>query len=251
VQSEIKEIAELHLLFSMITPNKWVETDPTLKDLVSTLHEDLSYGLLGYPVLQTADILVVRGQFVPVGEDQLAHLEIARDIARRFNHLYQTELFPEPKALLTPVSKLAGLDGRKMSKSYGNAINIADSEEETWQKVKTAITDPARVKRTDPGNPEACVAVYQYYKVFADEATTALAAEECSSAKRGCMDCKKILSDVINAQMAPLRQRRAELAETPDKVNQVLDQGIAQMRPKCQTTLEATRKTMHLFGTTK
>ncbi|MBY0404173.1 MAG: tryptophan--tRNA ligase, partial [Cyanobacteria bacterium] len=186
VQSTIPEIAQLHLLMSMLTPKKWLETDPTLKDMVQMIDEDLSYGLLGYPVLQTVDILSVKGELVPVGKDQLAHLEISRDIARRFNHLYGAGFFPEPRPLLTETPVLMGLDGRKMGKSYGNAISLSDTADETAKKIKAAITDPARTKRDIPGTPENCEVVYDYYKVFADTAALQLAGDQCRTAERGC-----------------------------------------------------------------
>jgi tryptophanyl-tRNA synthetase len=246
IQSNIPEIAELHLLLSMLTPSKWLETDPTLKDMVAMLHEDLSYGLLGYPVLQTVDILGPLGELVPVGKDQLAHLEITRDIARRFNHVYQTKLFPEPRPLLTDVPLLMGLDGRKMGKSYGNAIYLADSAEETWQKIRTAITDPARVKRADPGSPEACEVVYPYYQVFADAATTALAAEECRTAARGCMDCKKILAEGVNETLRTLRERRQLFASDRAQVEAILAEGSERARAVHQQTLASVKACMKL-----
>jgi tryptophanyl-tRNA synthetase len=247
VQSSIPEEAELHLLLSMITPAKWVQTDPTLKDMVAMLHEDLSYGLLGYPILQTVDILSMRAGLVPVGKDQLAHLEISRDIARRFNHLYQTDLFAEPRPLLTETPMLIGLDGRKMGKSYNNAIFLSDSADETWAKIKTAITDPARVKRTDPGNPDNCEVVYQYYKVFAPQDAQDLAAEECRTASRGCMDCKKILAEMINSQMAPMRERRALYADDRAQVETLLKEGAEKARAVCQDTLQHVKAVMKLF----
>lgn len=248
VQSQVPEIAELHLLLSMITPNKWVETDPTLKDMVQMLHEDLTYGLLGYPILQTADILSVKGDLVPVGKDQLAHLEIARDIVTRFNHLYQTDLFPLPKPLLTETPLLPGVDARKMGKSYGNAIYLADSEEETWAKLKQGITDPARVRRTDPGAPENCMVIYKYYEVFTPPSTQEAAAEECRKAIRGCMDCKKILVEAINAELRPLRERRAELAKDLGQVQAILTEGSQKARAICQQTLHEVRRAMKLYN---
>jgi len=247
VQSTVPEIAELHLLLSMITPAKWVQTDPTLKDMVAMLHEDLSYGLLGYPVLQTVDILSVQASQVPVGKDQLAHLEISRDIARRFNHLYQTELFAEPRPLLTETPLLLGLDGRKMGKSYGNAIFLSDTADETLKKIKTAITDPARIKRTDPGNPEHCEVVFKYYEAFAPDEARNLAAEECKTAARGCMDCKKILAEIINEAMAPLRERRIMYAQDKAQVEQILRAGQLKVRTVCQETLHKVKAAMKLF----
>lgn len=247
VQSSIPEIAELHLLLSMITPAKWVQTDPTLKDMVAMLHEDLSYGLLGYPVLQTVDILSVRANLVPVGKDQLAHLEISRDIARRFNHLFQTDLFAEPRPLLTETPLLTGLDGRKMGKSYNNAIFLSDTADETWTKLKTGITDKNRVKRTDPGDPDQCEVIYPYYQAFAIPEAKALAAEECRTAARGCMDCKRILAEILNESMAPIRERRALYASDRGQIEAILRQGAQHAREACQETLRQVKAAMRLF----
>jgi tryptophanyl-tRNA synthetase len=235
------------LLLSMITPAKWVQTDPTLKDMVAMMHEDLSYGLLGYPVLQTVDILSVRASLVPVGKDQLAHLEISRDIARRFNHLYKTDIFAEPRPLLTETPLLTGLDGRKMGKSYGNAIFLSETADETLKKVKTAITDPARIKRTDPGNPEHCEVVFKYYQAFAPDDVRDLAATECRTAARGCMDCKKILAEVVNETMSPMRERRALYATDRAQVERLLQTGGQQARAACQETLAKVKAVMRLF----
>lgn len=250
IQSQVLEIAELHLLFSMVTPNKWVETDPTLKDMVQMLHEDLTYGLLGYPILQAADILSVKGELVPVGKDQLAHLEIARDIVTRFNHIYQAQVFTPPKPLLTETPLLPGLDGRKMGKSYGNAIYLADTEDETWTKIKQGITDPARVRRDIPGEPERCEVIYQYYKVFTPPSAQELAAQECRTAVRGCMDCKKILAEVINAELRPLRERRAELAKDLGQVEAILADGAEKAREVCHQTMQEVRSVMKLYHPT-
>ncbi len=247
VQSSIPEIAEMHLLLSMITPAKWVQTDPTLKDMVAMLHEDLSYGLLGYPVLQTVDILSVKGGQVPVGKDQLAHLEISRDIARRFNHLYHTDLFAEPRPLLTETPLLIGLDGRKMGKSYNNAIFLSDSADETWAKIKGAVTDIKRVKRSDPGVPEDCAVVYPYYQAFADAPSIALAAQECRTAARGCMDCKKTLAEFIEQQLRPIRERRAMYAADLGQVERLLKEGSQKARAVCQQTLSEMKTVMKLF----
>lgn len=247
VQSSLPEVAELHLLLSMLTPVRWVQTDPTLKEMVAMLHEDLSYGLLGYPVLQTVDILSVRADLVPVGKDQLAHLEISRDLARRFNHQYQTKLFAEPRPLLTETPLLVGLDGRKMGKSYNNAIFLSDPADEVVRKVKTGITDPARIKRTDPGTPELCEVIYKYYEAFAPEEARVLAADECRSAARGCMDCKKILAELINETLAPLRERRALYADDRAQVERLLKQGSEQARAICRETLREVKIAMNLF----
>ncbi|MBX2860978.1 MAG: tryptophan--tRNA ligase [Vampirovibrio sp.] len=247
VQSAIPEIAELHLLLSMVTPNKWVETDPTLKDMVAMLHEDLTYGLLGYPILQTSDILAVLGDLVPVGKDQVAHLEISRDIARRFNHLFETDLFPQPKPLLTETPMLLGLDGRKMGKSYNNAIFLADTEDETWQKLRTAITDPARIKKDDPGDPAKCEVVYPYYQTFASNGAIELAAKECREAARGCVDCKKILNEFVIEELKPLRERRTEYAKDRAQVEKILREGCEKSRAVAQNTLKQIRAAMRLY----
>ncbi|HEY9746673.1 MAG TPA: tryptophan--tRNA ligase [Oculatellaceae cyanobacterium] len=247
VQSSLPEEAELHLLLSMITPAKWVQTDPTLKDMVVMLHEDLSYGLLGYPVLQTVDILAVKGGLVPVGKDQLAHLEISRDIARRFNYLYKTDLFAEPQPLLTETPMLLGLDGRKMSKSYNNAIYLSDTPDETLAKIKMGITDPARVKRTDPGNPEHCEVIFKYYQAFAPKEALELADQECRTAARGCMDCKKILAEIINEYLRPIRERRAMYASDIGQVLDILKTGGEKARAECQDTLAKVKVLMKLF----
>lgn len=251
VQSSVPQIAELHLLFSMFTPVKWLETDPTLKDMVAMRKEggdvDLNYGLLGYPVLQTMDILGPRAALVPIGQDQLAHLEISRDVARRFNHIYQTDYFPEPKPLLTEIPKVLGLDGRKMGKSYNNAIFLSDTEDETFKKIKTAITDPERIKRDDPGDPAKCQVVYPFYEIFGDDAMKSAATDECRQALRGCMDCKKILAERVNEILRPIRERRATLANDRGQVLALLKQGCEKSRHIHEETVQTVRQLMHLF----
>ena len=231
----------------MITPNKWVETDPTLKEMVQMLHEDLTYGLLGYPILQTADILAMQGQLVPVGKDQLAHLEISRDIATRFNHMYGVKLFDPPRPLLTETPLLPGLDGRKMGKSYGNGIYLSDTADETWAKLKQGITDPARTKRDIPGNPDHCEVIFPYYKVFASQEAQDLAAQECRTAARGCMDCKKILAEAVNESLTPLRERRGRYAKDPAQVHALLAQGRQHASDVCSQTLQKVREAMRLY----
>jgi tryptophanyl-tRNA synthetase len=253
-QSQIPEIAELHLLLSMMTPVKWLETDPTLKDMIAIKKtgeapvsgEELNYGLLGYPVLQTADILTVGGQLVPVGKDQLAHLEISRDIARRFNYMVGEAVFAEPKPLLTETPLLLGLDGRKMSKSYNNTVFLKETEDETWLKIKTAITDAQRLKKTDAGNPQACVAVFPWYQIFADTAEQMTVAQECEQALRGCMDCKKQLTERVNETMRPLRERRQLFEQDLSLVHRILVEGQAQAREQAATVLQRVRSVLHL-----
>jgi len=252
IQSQVPAIIELQMAFAMVTPNKWVETDPTLKDMVKMQAEEpdfdgLTYGLLGYPILQAADILSVKGDLVPVGKDQLAHLEIVRDIVTRFNHLYGKPIFPSPKPLLTETPLLLGLDGRKMGKSNNNAIYLSDTEDETWAKIKQGITDPARVKRDDPGNPDDCAVIYKYYEVFAPKDAQALAATECRSATRGCMDCKRILCDYINESMRPIRARRKELAGDKKAVLGMLLEGSLKAYRDCNETIKEVRELLNLF----
>jgi tryptophanyl-tRNA synthetase len=253
IQSEIPEIAELHLLLSMMIPVKWLETDPTLKDMITLKKageagagEELNYGLLGYPVLQTADILTVGGSLVPVGKDQLAHLEISRDIARRFNHVVGSPVFQEPRPLLTDTPLLLGLDGRKMSKSYNNTVYLKESADETWLKIKTAITDANRLRKTDAGNPQACVAVYPWYEIFASSTEQAVVAEECRAGLRGCMDCKKQLAERVNETMKPLRERRKLFETDLGAVNTILVSGQEKAQHQAVQTLETVRSVLNL-----
>ena len=247
VQSHVPAIAEMHLFLSMHTPHKWVETDPTLKDLLVTLTEEVSYGLLGYPVLQTADILTPRGTLVPVGKDQLAHLEVSRDIARRINHRAGSPVLPEPKPLLTQTPALPGLDGRKMSKSYNNAILISDSEDATWAKLKTAITDATRIKKDDPGHPEACLGIYPLYQVFASTETTQQVASECQAGTRGCMACKKQAAELIMETLRPIRERREQWAQQPQAVHAMLKTGAEKAQAQGHATLTALRQAFNLY----
>ena len=207
LQSLVPETAELHVYLSMVTPQNWVERDPTLKDMVKMLRGNndtdekpsniCSYGLLGYPVLMTADILTFNADYVPVGSDQIAHLEISRDIARRFNNIYGVELFKEPKPKLTEVPLLKGIDGQKMGKSFHNDIKISDTEEETSKKIMRAITDRSRIRKDDPGHPDECEVIFDYYKIFAPEKLDDVRCE-CENAKRGCADCKRELCRCVN-----------------------------------------------------
>ncbi len=252
VQSAITEVAELHLLLSMVTYQNWVERDPTLKDMVRLLAEDenkakeeVTYGLLGYPVLMTADILSVLGEFVPVGKDQVAHLELTRDIARRFNHIYKTDLFPEPQHLLTETPSVPGVDGRKMSKSLNNDIKLIDSNEITTKKVLQMITDPARMKKTDPGNPANCQVAYKHYEIFADKNTLTLVQDECTGAKIGCIDCKKRLAGIMNESLLPIRAKRDSI-KSDKEILEILDSGNKKARQVIRQTLEKVREVMKL-----
>jgi tryptophanyl-tRNA synthetase len=247
VQSRIKEHAELFLIFSMITPLPWALKCPSFKEQQEQITDkDLNtYGFLGYPVLQAADILVYRAHGVPVGVDQAAHVELTRDIARRFNHFYG-EVFPEPKEILTEAPKVPGTDGRKMSKSYGNAILLTDPPEEVTKKIKTMVTDPARKRRADPGNPDVCP-VYDLHKIYSSEETKAWVRQGCTTAGIGCLECKKPVYDAINAELAPIQARRREFEADPALVERLLDEGNARARAVAQETMKLARLAIH-FG---
>ena len=245
-QSDLPEHSELHLLLSMITPLPWLERVPTYKSKIDELKgKDLgTYGFLGYPVLQAADILIYKAEFVPVGQDQLAHIEITREIARRFNHFYG-EIFPEPKDLLTAFPVLPGTDGRKMSKSYQNTIAISDAPETVRKKVASMVTDPARVKREDKGHPEVCT-IYEYYKVFAKNKMDKVAIE-CREAKRGCVECKREMAEILIAYLAPIHRKREELEQTPVKLAQILAEGGEKARKMAAPTLHEAKRAMGLI----
>ena len=246
LQSEVKEHAELHLLLSMVTPLPWLERVPTFKDQQDQLQEkDLNtYGFLGYPLLQTADIIVYRAAFVPVGDDQAAHLELSREIVRRFNNFYGP-VFPEPQALFTPTAKVPGLDGRKMSKSYGNTIPLTASADEIRTLVSTMFTDPNRVRRTDPGNPDICN-LFQFHRIFSDDATIARVDHECRTAQIGCVQDKKLLADIMIEKLRPIRARREEIDRDPSIVWDVLREGSAKARERARETLALARDAMKI-----
>jgi len=245
-QSDVPEHSELHLLFSMITPLPWLERVPTYKSKIDELKEkDLgTYGFLGYPVLQAADILIYKADMVPVGEDQLPHIELAREIARRFNFFYG-EVFPLPKDLLTDVPTLPGIDGRKMSKSYGNTIALSDSPETVIKKVNQMITDPARVKREDKGHPDVCT-VFSYHKVF-NKPEVLRIAEECKSAARGCVECKKEFLNHLLAYLEPIQKKRAEIMNHPKKIEQALKEGMEAAKKVSSATLNEAKAAMGLL----
>ncbi|HID79270.1 MAG TPA: tryptophan--tRNA ligase [Aquifex aeolicus] len=315
IQSQVKEHAELHLLFSMITPKSWLELNPTYKDLkynllklgeikekfahlaertvkeiiqkleikieAPKLLEEIlkeylaegitkalfegaierellkelnidkkalysvdTYGFLGYPVLQAADILIYKGNTVPVGEDQLPHVELTREIARRFNRLYG-ETFPEPEALLTETPKVVGIDGRKMSKSYNNAIYLSDTEEEVTQKVGKMVTDPQRIRKTDPGRPQICP-VFTLHKLFTDKQTLKTIEEDCQKAQIGCVQCKQILAKNINTFLQPMRERRNYYASRSSELWDIFREGAKKARERAQETMEEVRQKMNI-----
>jgi tryptophanyl-tRNA synthetase len=247
LQSRIPQHAELALYFSMITPLGWLERVPTYKDQIEQLRskELGTHGFLGYPVLQTADIAIYRANLVPVGEDQASHLEICREIVRRFNGLYG-EVFPEPKALFTPTPKVNGVDGRKMSKSYNNTIGITESAESVREKVMAMVTDPARARRQDPGNPDNCN-LFPFHEIFSPPPEVEIVDRECRTAARGCVDCKKHLIGNLNAALEPFRRKRADLlAASSDVVRDVLHAGDANARAVAEETMESVRAAVRL-----
>jgi tryptophanyl-tRNA synthetase len=245
LQSKIMEHAELHLLFSMTTPLSWLLRCPTYKDQIAQLKDKniTTYGFLGYPNLQAADILIYKADFVPVGEDQLPHLELTREIARRFNHIY-TEVFPEPQPKLTKAKVLPGLDGRKMSKSYGNTIALSDSPDEVRKKVSTMITDPARVRKDDPGHPEVC-AVFAFHKVF-NEIEIPEIEQQCTGGKIGCVQCKRNLANKMVEYMTPIYERRQQILQKPEMVREVIEHGNENARKVAQKTMEEVRSAMKI-----
>ena len=251
VQSHVMQHAELLLLFSMITPLGWLERVPTYKEQQQNLAtKDLAtYGFLGYPVLQAADILIYKADFVPVGEDQVAHIELTREIARRFNNFYPrkdaTPIFPEPQPLLTPTPKLPGTDGRKMSKSYDNYILLSDPESLVRQKLKTMVTDPARVRRTDPGNPDVCP-VGDLHKIFSDAVTLQNVYSGCRSAGIGCIECKGWAADSLIKTIAPMQERRRKFEDAPTLVKQIIAAGDAKARAAAETTMKEVRHAVGL-----
>ncbi len=244
-QSDVLEHAELHLLFSMFTPLSWLERCPTYKDQIEQLREKnlATYGFLGYPLLQAADILVYRANAVPVGEDQAPHIEMTREVARRFNHLYKP-VFPEPATILNQVRLLPGIDGRKMSKSYGNTIEMADEPDEVRRKVGMMITDPGRIRKTDPGNPEICT-VYAFHGVF-NNGESARVADTCRRGEVGCVRCKAELAEKLVSFLAPIYERRRRIAGDRDYLREILASGAIKAREKAAETMEAVREAMHL-----
>jgi len=269
IQSHVPQHAELHLLLSMMTPLGWLERVPTYKEQKENLKEkDLNtYGFLGYPVLMTSDILMYQASYVPVGEDQVPHVEITREIARRFNQFYwldaerrfpldrtmpgttsddkRISVFPEPQPLLTPAAKLPGTDGRKMSKSYGNSILLSEPEPEVRKKLKTMVTDPARVRRTDAGNPDICP-VGDLHKIFSSAETMAKVREGCTTAAIGCIECKGWVADNIVSMLNPIQERRRQYESNPRLAWDILEAGSAKARAAADRTLVEVRESMRM-----
>jgi tryptophanyl-tRNA synthetase len=246
IQSLVPEHAELHLMLSMVVPLPWLERVPSYKEQQQNIQEkDLStYGFLGYPLLQAADIIIYKADAVPVGEDQAPHVELTREIVRRFNNFYGP-VFPEPKTLLTAVPRVPGTDGRKMSKSYNNSVYLKDPPDVVRQKIRPMVTDPARVKRTDPGNPEICP-VFDLHKAFSPPETQAWAAEGCRTAGIGCLDCKGRLIDHLLHRMEEIHMKRPEFASRPSLVWDILKEGSRRAREVARATMEEVRDAMKI-----
>ena len=247
LQSDIPEHAELHLILSMIVPVPWLERNPTYKEKQDEIKNvDMSsYGFLGYPVLQTADIVLYKADYVPVGIDQAPHLELSREIVRRFNKLYKKKVFIEPGAKISDIPKLNGLDGRKMSKTYNNAIFLSDGEKEITKKVQSMLTDPARARRDDPGDPEVCN-LYPFHKIYSPKAMQDEIAADCKTAKIGCGDCKKMLSQTMIEGMKPIMHKRQEFLACPDVVKEILRAGTLTAQAVAKSTLEQAKQAMKL-----
>src|SRR5256714_9533816 len=249
IQSHVPQHAELHLLFSMVTPLGWLERVPSYKEVRENLADrDLNtYGFLGYPLLQSADILIYQAGYVPVGQDQVAHVELTREVARRFNQIYpkkrEGDVFPEPQPLLTKSPKLPGTDGRKMSKSYGNTVMLTDPEPVVRQKLKTMVTDPARVRRTDPGNPDVCP-VGDLHKIFSDAETNQKVNIGCRSAGIGCIECKSWAADSLLKILNPMQERRKKYEDNPRLAWDILEAGSSRARKVASATMDEVREAM-------
>ena len=246
VQSKIPEHAELYLILSMITPVPWLERNPTYKDqIVQLQNKDLStFGFLGYPVLQAADIIMYKAEGVPVGVDQVPHVEITREIARRFNFLYG-QVFPEPDAILTDTPKILGLDRRKMSKSYDNAIYLSDTPDQIRTKAMQMVTDPQRARRSDPGNPDVCN-VYEFHKLYTDAETTGQIDPQCRKAEIGCVECKKIMAENLAQALAPIYDKRKYYEARPDLVTEIMEEGSRKAREIARSTMREVREKLNI-----
>ena len=248
VQSHVKEHAELMLLLSMVTPVPWVERTPSYKDMLAKLEgtrQNPSLGFLAYPVLQAADIIIYKAEVVPVGEDQLPHLELCREIVRRFHALFGRKIFPEPQALLTETPNLPGTDGRKMSKSYGNCIYLNDPPEEIRKKVMEMVTDPARIRRTDPGHPEVCT-VYAYHRIYNEKELPEIE-EACRAGRIGCVECKRRMAEALIEALRPFHERRSYWTSHLDEVRDLLREGAEKAGKIARETLEEVREAIRLF----
>lgn len=257
VQSHIPEIAELNIYLGMITPQTWVERDPTLKDMAKILKtkdgasSQINFGLMGYPVLMSADIMAFNANCVPVGKDQVAHVEITRDIARRFNNIYKYDdgscFFNEPVPKLTQVPVLYGIDGNKMGKSFNNDIKISDDEETTTKKIMKAITDPSRIRRDDLGHTDKCEVAYKYWQIFADTTTVETVKCECEKGERGCADCKRQLAAVVNEKFAPVREKRRYYESHLDEVKSIIENGSKKAKIQAEKVLKEVKALVKMY----
>lgn len=252
VQSLVPEIAELNIYLGMITPQNWVERDPCLKDMAKILKtkegqgSQINFGLMGYPVLMSADIMMLNADYIPVGIDQVAHIEITRDISRRFNNLYG-EFFKEAQPLLNSCSLICGLDGNKMGKSFNNDIKISDTPEDTAKKVMTAITDRSRLRKDDLGHPDECEVAFKYWKIFGDDEEVQNVRCECEKGLRGCAQCKRQLGEKINSKLAQIREKRKYYETNPQEVEKIIQEGSAKTRIKAQEILAQVRKLVKMY----
>ena len=259
LQSLVPQTAELHLLLSMITPQNWVERDPTLKDMAkilrmkkdgagedASLSSQISYGLLGYPILMTSDIMIFNSDLVPVGIDQVAHLEISIDIIRRFNNIYGSN-FTEPKPKLTEIPLMKGVDGQKMGKSFHNDIKISDDEETTTKKIMSGITDRSRLRKDDPGHPDECEVIYDYWKIFGTQEEISEISSLCTKGEIGCADCKRRLAKKVNEYFAPIRAKRIELSKNPKLVEEIIREGSKKAQIRAQSVLNEVKASMKMF----
>jgi len=245
IQSKVPAHTYLHLLLSMIVPISWLERNPTVKEMIRDLDlkENASYGLLGYPVLMASDIILYKAKYVPVGKDQLPHLEMTREMVRRFNYLYG-ELFVEPQALLTEFPYVPGIDGKKMSKSLENDIKIADTEENTTKKIMNAVTDPEKIRLHDKGHPEVCN-VFTYHKIFNKEEVNDIE-RDCRAGNLGCVACKRNLANKLNAYLRPIREKREELKKEIDRVEDIFVEGSKKASEVANATLDEALTKMNL-----
>jgi tryptophanyl-tRNA synthetase len=252
VQSLVPEVAELNVYLGMITPQNWVERDPTLKDMAKILKtkegqgSQINYGLMGYPVLMSADIMMMNADLVPVGSDQVAHIEITRDITRRFNNLYG-EFFHEAQPLLNECALICGLDGNKMGKSFKNDIKISDTEEETAKKIMTAITDRSRLRKDDLGHPDECEVAFKYWQIFGSESEIAQIREECEKGLRGCAQCKRELGAKINSVLSPIRERRRYYEQNPQLVEEIIRTGSQKARQRASEVLDKVKDLVKIY----
>ena len=253
VQSSIPEIAELNIYLGMVTPQNWVERDPTLKDMAKILkskegtNSQIGFGLMGYPVLMTADILAVNAHYVPVGIDQVAHVELTRDMARRFNNVYHTDYFVEPTPKLNNCPLLTGVDGAKMGKSFNNDIKISDDEETTTKRIMQCITDRSRVRKDDLGHPDKCEVAFKYWQIFGSPEEIAQVESECKAGKRGCADCKRQLAQKVNEHFKEIRERRKYYENHMDEVKAILEEGTVKSRAVSSKILADVRNIIGMY----